>query len=140
MCDPTHPHRPQLLSANRPDGRAALQGSCNVESTGAANMTLYRMTQFGVVDMTNKNTGDVPGDTSTDTPPLPPTHCLLLAARVRLGAERRARRLRDLAAYDCLHVPHQPQQLHVQRPVRPSPSPIRRPLIHPYVVPLAIRS
>ena len=42
-----------------------------MESTGAANMTLYRMTQFGVVDMTNKNTGDVPGDTSTE--PLPPT-------------------------------------------------------------------
>eukprot|EP01043_Picozoa_sp_COSAG02_P053774 COSAG02_NODE_5988_length_3873_cov_1.851109_3_plen_357_part_00 len=39
-------------------------GSCNIASTGAANMTLYRMTQFGVVDMTNKNTGDVPGDTS----------------------------------------------------------------------------
>ena len=27
-------------------------------------MTLYRMTQFGVVDMTNKDTGDVLGDTS----------------------------------------------------------------------------
>ena len=39
-----------------------------MESTGAANMTLYRMTQFGVVDMTNKNTGDVPGDTSTPHP------------------------------------------------------------------------
>ena len=51
-----------------------------MESTGAANMTLYRMTQFGVVDMTNKNTGDVPGDTSTPPPlPGPPTtpgpHC-----------------------------------------------------------------
>ena len=34
-------------------------------------MTLYRMTQFGVVDMTNKNTGDVPGDTSTEPLPLP---------------------------------------------------------------------
>jgi hypothetical protein len=39
-------------------------GSCSVGTTGAANMTLYRMTQFGVVDMTNKNTGDVLGDTS----------------------------------------------------------------------------
>lgn len=47
----------------RPRG-AATQGSCNIATTGAANMTLYRMTQFGVVDMTNKNTGDIPGDTS----------------------------------------------------------------------------
>ena len=41
-------------------------GSCNVDGGApqAANMTLYRMTQFGVVDMTNKNTGDVLGDTS----------------------------------------------------------------------------
>ena len=40
-------------------------GSCDVADVGAKQMmTQYRMTQFGVVDMTNKNTGDVPGDTS----------------------------------------------------------------------------
>jgi hypothetical protein len=39
-------------------------GSCDIDDTGATNMTLYRMTQFGVVDMINKNTGDVRGDTS----------------------------------------------------------------------------
>lgn len=37
---------------------------CDIEKTPATNMTLFRMTQFGVVDMTNKNTGDIPGDTS----------------------------------------------------------------------------
>ena len=45
-------------------------GSCKstvrgkAEGTGPANVTLYRMSPFGVIDMTNKNTGDVPGDTS----------------------------------------------------------------------------
>eukprot|EP01046_Picozoa_sp_COSAG06_P030369 COSAG06_NODE_2880_length_6138_cov_2.667826_6_plen_344_part_00 len=40
-------------------------GSCSVKDMGGKQtMDLFRMTQFGVVDMTNKNTGDVPGDTS----------------------------------------------------------------------------
>ena len=39
-------------------------GTCAINATTAATITQYRMTQFGVVDMTNKNTGDIPGDTS----------------------------------------------------------------------------
>jgi hypothetical protein len=39
-------------------------GLCAINATGRANITVYRMTPFGVLDLTNKDTGDAPGDTS----------------------------------------------------------------------------
>ena len=39
-------------------------GSCAINATGHNTYTLYRMTPHGVLDMNNKNTGDVKGDTS----------------------------------------------------------------------------
>lgn len=43
---------------------AAQANACAINATGRATVTQYRMTQFGVVDMDNKNTGDMGGDTS----------------------------------------------------------------------------
>ena len=37
---------------------------CAINATKPQNMTFYRMTYDGVVDLSNKDTGDIPGDTS----------------------------------------------------------------------------
>lgn len=37
---------------------------CSINATEAKNMTLYRMTPNGVYDLSDKDTGDVPGDMS----------------------------------------------------------------------------
>ena len=37
---------------------------CAINATAASNTTFYRMTPHGVLDMSNKDTGDVHGDTS----------------------------------------------------------------------------
>ena len=37
---------------------------CSINATRPTNLTLYRMTPFDVLDLTNKNTADVPGDVS----------------------------------------------------------------------------
>jgi len=39
-------------------------GECASNATSAQNMTLYRMTPYGVFNLTNKNTGDMSGDAS----------------------------------------------------------------------------
>lgn len=39
-------------------------GSCSINATKPANLTLFRMTMAGVNEFGNKDTGDVPGDTS----------------------------------------------------------------------------
>jgi hypothetical protein len=38
--------------------------TCAINATEAKNMTFYRMTMLGVYDLTDKDTGDVDGDTS----------------------------------------------------------------------------
>jgi hypothetical protein len=37
---------------------------CAINATQAQNITTYRMTPLGVYELTDKNTGDIPGDTS----------------------------------------------------------------------------
>ena len=59
-----HHHHEDPFAGSGCNCTAFCDGKCAINATGKATITQYRMTQFGVVDMTNKNTGDVPGDTS----------------------------------------------------------------------------
>ena len=59
-----HHHHDDPFAGSGCNCTAFCADECAINATGPATITQYRMTQFGVVDMNNKNTGDMAGDTS----------------------------------------------------------------------------